>query len=80
MKQTKFTNQLREELCGKTFWCPGVIAINVVDVVEHDWDSNKDPSLKKVWEETLRAAYDRGFEAGKEEIRCKLKEAIGHID
>lgn len=83
----KFSEDLMRKLCATGnqrkadhYWFPiksnGIEAnnINLMDVVEWDWDLNKTgPNLKEALENIVTAAYEEGRKDEKKEVRQSLE-------
>jgi hypothetical protein len=76
-KPTLFTDALRRELCGQSWYLGNDPAsVNLVAAVDHNWDGKALPTLRKVVTSAVEDAYRRGLEQGANQVRDGIKSLL----
>jgi hypothetical protein len=78
-KGWKFTDEIRKDLCGDTYWvgpdeCPIHLSSDLDFNLE---DARYQPRLKEVVEALVKEAFCRGVEVGKIRVRNEIRAALG---
>jgi hypothetical protein len=71
-KRFLFTNAIRKELCGDSYW----VATKVIDIhlsEEFGYSEDRKYELKTVIEKLVEAAYHKGYAKGGNDLRRDLK-------
>jgi hypothetical protein len=78
-KGWKFTDEIRKDLCGDTYWvgpdeCPIHLSSDLHFNLE---DAKYVPYLKEVVEALVKEAFLKGYMAGEAEVRKEVRTALG---